>query len=82
MNDYSTAISSLNKILSKIDYDQLSISDYNKQYIKRIKPAFLYYFKIYAACINEGLKNKNQDLSELTMIDFGGGSGFLSIFAK
>jgi len=82
MSNYNTAINSLNKILSKIDYNQLPISDYNKHYINRIKPAFLYYFKIYAACINEGLKNKSQDLSQLTMIDFGGGSGFLSILAK
>ncbi|MDR2920768.1 MAG: 50S ribosomal protein L11 methyltransferase [Tannerella sp.] len=69
-------------LLSTIDYDKLPISDYNKQYIGRLKPALMYYLKIYSCCLAKGLQNSPLSLSDITMIDFGGGSGFLSIYAK
>ena len=69
-------------LLSAIDYDKLPISDYNKQYISRLKPALMYYLKIYSCCLAKGLQNSVLSLSEITMVDFGGGSGFLSIYAK
>ena len=82
MVNFKTAIYRLNKTLSAIDYNQLPISDYNKQYIGRIKPALPYYLEIFATCIKEAQKRQSKKLSELTMVDFGGGSGFLSMLAK
>lgn len=72
---------SLAERLQAIDFDSLPISDYNKKYIRTLKPALAYYMKIYADCLGKGLDNK-QDLSSVCLVDYGGGSGFLSILAK
>jgi 2-polyprenyl-3-methyl-5-hydroxy-6-metoxy-1,4-benzoquinol methylase len=68
--------------LQSVDYDALPISDYNKQYIRRIRTALPYYLKIYADCISKGIRSVKIPPSELTLIDYGGGSGFLSLLAK
>ena len=69
-------------ILSEINYEKLPASDCNEQYISREKPAFIYFLMIYSYCIKKGIQESRVPLSDITMIDFGGGSGFLSIFAK
>jgi len=76
----STALS-LAKRLQTIDFDGLPISDYNKEYIRRLKPALGYYMKIYTKCLLTCLK-ENKDISSISLIDYGGGSGFLSMLAK
>lgn len=68
--------------LGQIDYQKLPISDYNKQYIGRLKPALSYYMLIYADCLYRGTALARTPLSSLTFVDYGGGSGFLSILAK
>lgn len=73
---------SLSERLQKIDYDQLPISDYNKQYISNLKPAMHYYMKIYSACLSKGFDIINCSPEHATVVDYGGGSGFLSILAK
>jgi 2-polyprenyl-3-methyl-5-hydroxy-6-metoxy-1,4-benzoquinol methylase len=78
-----TAISrALARRLQSTDFDALPVSDYNKQYIRRIRPALPYYLEIYAGCICKGLRSVKIPPSELTLIDYGGGSGFLSLLAK
>lgn len=74
----------LTQELLQIDFEQLPISDYNKQYIRKLKPALPYYMHIYALCIRRGLKetvSESPDLAQLSLVDFGGGSGFLSLLA-
>lgn len=68
--------------LQLIDYDNLPISDYNKQYINRIYSSLPYYLEIYVDCIYKGIISTKLSPSEITLIDYGGGSGFLSILAK
>lgn len=68
--------------LQQIDYQQLPVSEYNKQYIARLKPALPYYMLIYAECLYQGASRTGIPLSALTIVDYGGGSGFLSILAK
>lgn len=68
--------------LQAIEYDKLPISDYNKRYIGNLKPALRYFISIYYRCINEGLLAKGVEAKKLTLVDYGGGSGFLSILAK
>ncbi|MDR2969974.1 MAG: 50S ribosomal protein L11 methyltransferase [Tannerellaceae bacterium] len=80
--DFAAAGKDTCALLSAIDYDNLPISDYNKRYIDRLKPALTYYLKIYSCCLAKGLQHSAQSLSGITMVDFGGGSGFLSIYAK
>lgn len=53
-HDLSHIARSLSARLQEIDYDQLPISDYNKQYISNLKPAMDYYMKIYSACLSKG----------------------------
>lgn len=75
-------IRSLAERLQAIDYDRLPISDYNKKYIRNLKPAMLYYLKIYSACLSKGFNSVDCPLEKATLVDYGGGSGFLSILAK
>ena len=62
----SDLLHTLTERLKAIDYNKLPISDYNKRYIGNLKPALSYFMHIYADCL----------------IDYGGGTGFLSILAK
>lgn len=68
--------------LQAIDYNRLPISDYNKQYIGNLKPALHYYLKIYADCLQKGIAVAQLSPTDITLVDYGGGSGFLSLLAK
>ncbi|MDR1919579.1 MAG: class I SAM-dependent methyltransferase [Tannerellaceae bacterium] len=68
--------------LQAIDYDSLPISEYNKRYIRSMRPALEYYLKIYARCLQQGIWAAELPPAALTLIDYGGGSGFLSLLAK
>lgn len=68
--------------LQAIDYNKLPISDYNKQYIGNLKPALRYYMRIYADCLQKGVSAIELPTADITLIDYGGGSGFLSMLAK
>ena len=70
--------------LQAIDYENLPISDYNKEYIRRIVPVLPYYMEIYACCLSYGARSIAcpLSLSETTLVDYGGGIVFLSILAK
>lgn len=54
------------------------ISEYNKVYLKRLLYELPYRVKIYESLFSE-LKG---DLSKLSIVDYGGGSGLLSSYAK
>ena len=81
-HNLSPIVRLLSERLQAIDYDLLPISDYNKRYIRNLKPAMLYYLKIYSACLSKGFNSIHTPLEKMTLIDYGGGSGFLSILAK
>ncbi|MDR2388330.1 MAG: class I SAM-dependent methyltransferase [Tannerellaceae bacterium] len=68
--------------LRQIDYNALPISPYNKRYIHAMRPFLDYYLEIFAHCLACGLKATGLEPSGLTLVDYGGGSGFLSILAK
>ena len=80
--NFKSVIKETAAILSEIDYEKLPASDCNEQYICREKPDFIYFLMIYSYCIKKGIQKSKVPLSDITMVDFGGGSGFLSIFAK
>lgn len=75
-------IGKLSALLQDVDYDSLPISEYNKKYIRNIKFHLAYHFEIHAVCLRKGLKDIGKPLSQITLVDYGGGCGFLSIFAK
>lgn len=80
--EVSKTLRELCNLLTNLDYDQLPISDYNKEYIARLKPAMHYYLNIYFGCFKKIYRFVNEPLTEWIVIDYGGGSGFLSVFAK
>ena len=70
------------KRLREVDYDSLPLSEYNKRYLASIKPALEYYLEIYARCLRQGIRALGMEAEAVTMVDYGGGSGFLSLLAK
>ena len=78
----SDLLHTLTERLKAIDYNKLPISDYNKRYIGNLKPALSYFMHIYADCLQRGLQAIQTPISDVTLIDYGGGTGFLSILAK
>lgn len=80
--NYKLATTQLYNLLSATDFSQMPISEYNKNYIKRLTPALLYYFDIYTLCFADGLSRCDKPVKELTLVDYGGGNGFLSLLAK
>lgn len=68
--------------LRNIDYHQLDISDYSRNYILRLLPNLDYYLDIYSRCLVRLSVIMRKPLSEITMVDYGGGHGFLSCLAK
>lgn len=68
--------------LAAVDFDSLPVSEYNKRYIRRMKPALKYYMSIYASCLQRGMEAlRAESPANLSLVDFGGGSGFLSLLA-
>lgn len=80
--NYKSAKTNLYNKISAIDFNQLAISNYNKEYIGRLKPALPFFLAIYANCLKEGLSRTEKDINEVILVDYGGGSGFLSMLAK
>ena len=76
--DIRQAAQALISQLKAIDYERLPISKYNKRYIARLKTGFILLHEIYADCLLKGLESIGSSPEEITLIDYGGGSGFLS----
>ena len=68
--------------LKEIDYGSLPISDYSREYIMRMLPHLDYYLDIYRGSLSQMLKQLGMPPSEVTMVDYGGGHGLLSLAAK
>jgi hypothetical protein len=68
--------------LRMLNIDSLPISDYDKDYIRSMAPALDYYMEIFACCLRRGIRATGLEPAGITLVDYGGGSGFLSIFAK
>src|SRR5574344_2968296 len=74
--------SALARQLRALNYDALPISDYNLRYIRRLLPALDYYLDIYSRGLKMMLSRVSKPPQELTLVDYGGGHGFLSLLAK
>lgn len=65
--------------IEEIDFSQLDISAYNKEYINRLLSHIDYHFEIFISVITRLLRG---EFTPNYFIDFGGGHGFLSLFLK
>lgn len=68
--------------LKSLDYGALPLSDYSRSYILRMLPSIDYYIDIYRRCLHRMLATTAKAPAALTMVDYGGGHGFLSLAAK
>lgn len=75
-------MNNLCKELQQLNYATLGISAYNQRYIERILPVLDYYLDIYHRAITWALEHAGVPQSDLILVDYGGGHGFLSMLAK
>lgn len=68
--------------LRSADLESLNISEYNKNYLSKYLPNLSGSLEVYEYILFLSLKDSTPHLSDLVFIDYGGGSGLLSILAK
>lgn len=68
--------------LRAIDIAKLNISDYSKGALQRVVNSDTYYFEIYHRCLESINARCNKEISEMAVVDYGGGHGLFSILAK
>lgn len=70
------------KKVSLANFSQLPISDYSKVYLKNIQSQINYIADIYSSIVLKALEQATKDISAICVVDYGGGTGLLSVFAK
>lgn len=73
---------SFSEKLRSIDIGSLHVNDYHRGYILRMLPVIDYYVDIYSEALTWVCSQSRRPLGELTIVDYGGGEGFFSLFAK
>lgn len=68
--------------LKHLKADSLDITRHNKVSLHRTLDAVEYYLEIYRNCIDKVLEMCRKSPGEMTLVDYGGGHGLLSVFAK
>lgn len=72
----------MKQLLCQIPFGSLPISDYSRNYILRMLPAIDYYLAIYNRSLDTMISSCGKKADECTLVDYGGGHGFLSLLAK
>ena len=73
---------SLTQRLREIDPDTLGVSEYMRAYLRRMLPVADYYLGIYEHGLARLLDGVGLPPNELTLVDYGGGHGLLSLLAR
>jgi len=68
--------------LRRIALNELDISTYSRNALSRVLVAVEFYLDIYRASLERVLASGNRAPSEMTIVDYGGGHGLLSVLAK
>lgn len=71
----------ISKILSA-NFNSLPISDYSKVYLKNIQSQIEYVTEIYSTILLKAIQETGKNVKDIYTIDYGGGTGLLSVFAK
>lgn len=72
----------LYNILRQLNYAQMGLSEYSLNYIARLRPHLEYYFSIYRQCLDGLMASIGRAPANLTIVDYGGGHGFFSMYMK
>lgn len=68
--------------LQKLDLGKLNLSEYNTAYLNKYLTDLDFYSNLYGQLLHKAIMKLKKPIKESTFIDYGGGSGFLSLFAK
>lgn len=68
--------------LRQLQPNSLPLSDYSRQALQRTLAAAEYYLEIYRFSLEKVLELCSLSPTDITLVDYGGGHGLLSIFAK
>lgn len=71
----------INKLL-QLDVAKLPISEYNKAYLFKHQKHAHYHTYLFSSITQQGLQICKKEKEEIVLVDFGGGTGLLSIYAK
>ena len=82
MNTPNSEQTKLAEALRNINVDELPVSEYSKGALLRVLNASEYYLEIYRNSLEKVLTMCDMSPDEMTIVDFGGGHGLLSILAK
>jgi len=69
-----------NKIVG-LKIESIGISEYNQEYLKKKIPSLKAILELYSNIILLGLRNIRKSFKEAVMVDYGGGSGLISLLA-
>ncbi len=75
------AVNRLTLKLGKLNTEDLSVSDYNKKYLRRYIHDLSFYMAVYKQLMMKALNNLHVPVEEAVFVDYGGGSGLLSFLA-
>lgn len=70
------------EMLRHLRFEELALSDYSLAYINKMMPNIDYFFDIYKCVVNDLLETIGRPPETLTLVDYGGGHGFLSMYLK
>jgi hypothetical protein len=82
IKDINLAASSLYNKLQNVDVNSLDISNYNKRYFGDKFKTLDTNLRIYSYILSWSVASTNVPLNEFVFVDYGGGSGMLSLLAK
>jgi hypothetical protein len=67
--------------LSRLDVSSLSLSDYNKRYLSKKIAGLQGVLQLYGRLILQAMSGNGSDSENFVMVDYGGGSGLISLLA-
>ena len=82
LQQINTAAANLAGKLLNLDFTSMAISDYNKAYLNRKMRKLVPNLQIYTYLLALALQDQPLDFSAATFVDYGGGSGMLSLLAR
>lgn len=90
-NTYKLSVAQLEQIdgaairltdkLQHIDVGELPISEYNQKYLSRYLSHLQFYMTVYAQLMAKAVKTLKKPVAQSIFVDYGGGSGLLSLLA-
>ena len=62
--------------------EDLGVSEYNRIYLKKHLEEFSYTLELSVQILDQGIRETTKDIKDLTLIEIGGGTGFISLLAR